>query len=321
LRDVIVLFLLTAIGGFLVGLAVPGNWRRSPALLVSNLLFLVLGFAISASLARVNRWQHIAAVAAAVWVVSVLNIVLFGVTFVDWFLSLIGTGLTMAIGGGLSYLFAPAPANTHLSRTPAARAQARQPGMAVASSPGRLSNAVPPPAATHPATEGDAASARATRSRAPMVGVAALMGIAAVTALVIVVVVAVSSRHAGGDRRPPPPTAAPVSPLASSLPDNQVALLRAEAKLEGTRLTVTVYNGSIWTVRSLVLAVSYSGEASSRTYMAENADALSSALAILGSGLEPNKAGTFSVDLGLSPGGRTVQWSIIGAKGIQAAAH
>jgi len=108
LRDVLVIFALSAIGGLIAGIAAGdiGTARFVLAAGVSNLLLCTVGFTISGCLVAHNRWRHLFHVAAGVWLVSAFNM-FFGLSFLQWLLSSIFIGILMALGGGLSTLFKP----------------------------------------------------------------------------------------------------------------------------------------------------------------------------------------------------------------------
>jgi len=120
-RDVAIIFGLTLFSGFLIGLAGGEGGRRVLAIALSNLIFSTIGFLISGCLTKVNRWRHLATVVAGVWILGLINL-LFGVTPIQWALSIVFIVLTAAVGGALSFLFVGAPkdelaANTGASTT------------------------------------------------------------------------------------------------------------------------------------------------------------------------------------------------------------
>jgi len=108
LRDVIIVTMLSCLGGFIVGFASTSG-HNSPlyiySLAISNSLFLTIGFTISGCLAGENRWRHLAFVGAIVWVVSIFNVILFGLTFIQWTASVVAIAFFALIGGGISLLF------------------------------------------------------------------------------------------------------------------------------------------------------------------------------------------------------------------------
>ena len=104
-RDVLMIWLLSAIGGVIAGVASAGRGmteERMLALAMSNLLFCVLGFAISGALNPSNKWEHLRWVAFHTWAWSILNVLFFGLSFENWLLGLPVMFATMGIGGLLS---------------------------------------------------------------------------------------------------------------------------------------------------------------------------------------------------------------------------
>ncbi|MCX6544005.1 MAG: hypothetical protein NTV05_06270 [Acidobacteria bacterium] len=104
-RDVVIIYALTFLGGFVVGVAGGQGPRGAVAIGLSNVLFGIVGFTISGCLARVKRWRHLTAVATVVWLASGANIFFGAGTVLTWILGIMPTGVVMAIGGGLSHLF------------------------------------------------------------------------------------------------------------------------------------------------------------------------------------------------------------------------
>ena len=108
LRDVIVVTLLSCLGGFIVGFASTSG-HNSPryiySLALSNGLFLTIGFTISGYLAIGNRWRHLAIVAAIIWAVSIFNVIFFEFTIIKWLATAIVVAIFALIGGGISLLF------------------------------------------------------------------------------------------------------------------------------------------------------------------------------------------------------------------------
>ncbi|HZO51982.1 MAG TPA: hypothetical protein VFB63_04665 [Bryobacteraceae bacterium] len=108
-RDVAIVWILTAIGGFVAGLATAGTQedprRALLAMVVSNFLLGTVAFTIAGCLAPPNRWRHLAFVALGAWLTSLVNVVFFDVTIVQWATGLIFMSFIMGIGGSLSYIF------------------------------------------------------------------------------------------------------------------------------------------------------------------------------------------------------------------------
>jgi hypothetical protein len=107
LRDVVIIVMLTFIGGFVIGLAgtPPTSSRGMLAIAASNLLLGTIGFAISGCLAVGNRWRHLGYIALGVWLAGLLNVMFFGFSVAEWFFSVIAVAMMMGIGGAISYLF------------------------------------------------------------------------------------------------------------------------------------------------------------------------------------------------------------------------
>ena len=108
IRDVVIIWLLTMIGGGVAGLATDGSLnseRFMVAVGFANLLLGTVGFTISGCLAPPRRWRHLGFVAFGVWLSSLLNVVFFGVSASVWAAGAIGAAAMMGIGGAISYLF------------------------------------------------------------------------------------------------------------------------------------------------------------------------------------------------------------------------
>ena len=106
-RDVVIVLLLTGIGGFIIGVALrsptPGTPQTLAAIGASNLLLSIIGFTISGVLARGARWRHLAIVATIVWLVSAVNVPTVGLAL--WLAGAPLTAIIVAVGGALSYVF------------------------------------------------------------------------------------------------------------------------------------------------------------------------------------------------------------------------
>lgn len=103
-RDVGIVVLFSVLGGFVVGVAGTDSQRTVIALGISNVLFGIVAFAIVGCLTPTNRFKHLAIVAAVAWLLSVVNVIFFGVPVVGWLISLAITAVVTAIGGGISLL-------------------------------------------------------------------------------------------------------------------------------------------------------------------------------------------------------------------------
>ena len=110
LRDILIVFALTFVGGFVVGFifATQGAYGTSSyavALGLSNLLLSTVGFVISGCLAPPERWRHLLLVAVGVWLLSLINVAFMGVPLIQWAILAIPIAVTMGVGGGVSHLF------------------------------------------------------------------------------------------------------------------------------------------------------------------------------------------------------------------------
>jgi hypothetical protein len=108
-RDIAIVFLLTALGGFVIGIATGGPSQDSQrfmlAIAASNLLLGIVGFTIAGCLAPPARWEHLGVVAFGVWLAGLINVAFFGVTLTQWMGSAILAAVIMGAGGALSYAF------------------------------------------------------------------------------------------------------------------------------------------------------------------------------------------------------------------------
>jgi len=106
IRDVAIIFLLTFIGGFVIGFAGGGRTPRTmAAVAISNMSLGTVGFTISGCLAVGKRWNHLAFVALGVWLIGLMNIEIAGISFWQWVFSSIFVAIMMGLGGALSYAF------------------------------------------------------------------------------------------------------------------------------------------------------------------------------------------------------------------------
>jgi hypothetical protein len=108
-RDVIIVWALTAMGGFIAGVATGGPQGDAQqfmlAIIASNVLLGTVAFTIAGCLAPSGRWRHLLFVAVGAWFTSLINVVFFGVTIPQWMGGAIFMSVIMAIGGGISYVF------------------------------------------------------------------------------------------------------------------------------------------------------------------------------------------------------------------------
>jgi len=109
IRDVVIVWVLTAMGGFVAGVATGGPQRDAQrfmlAIAASNLLLGTVGFTIAGCLAPHGRWRHLCVVAVGVWIAGLINVAFFGVTILQWIGSLIFVAVITGVGGALSHVF------------------------------------------------------------------------------------------------------------------------------------------------------------------------------------------------------------------------
>jgi hypothetical protein len=109
-RDVLIIFGLTFLSGFIVGLSGALNGEMYlVAIAAGNLLVSVMGFTISGALARTDRFKHLLKVALGLWFLNLVNVLFVGVTLTQWVLSIAVIFVAMGIGGLLSFLFVKNP--------------------------------------------------------------------------------------------------------------------------------------------------------------------------------------------------------------------
>ena len=107
LRDVGIVWVLTLLGGFVVGLGGATGVRAQLASGAATLLFGTVAFTIAGCLTPVNRFRHLSLVASVAWATSFVNLLLGFATLSTWILGIVVTFVVMAAGGGLSFLFVP----------------------------------------------------------------------------------------------------------------------------------------------------------------------------------------------------------------------
>lgn len=118
-RDVVIIWLLTAIGGFILGVAISITGRSAVAMVavgLSNIFFGIIGFCISGCMIKDQRWNHLIIVALFVWLTSIINILFRSISLIQWLISIIVILIMMAAGGGLSFIFKkPSKAQVNIS--------------------------------------------------------------------------------------------------------------------------------------------------------------------------------------------------------------
>ena len=110
-RDVTIVFGLVFASSYLAVqlVTVMGDDVTADVIGYSNIFWGTVGFTISGSLARTNRWKHLFVVALGLWLVSFVNVVV-GMTPIQvWAVGLLLILVMMGLGGGLSYLFVRTP--------------------------------------------------------------------------------------------------------------------------------------------------------------------------------------------------------------------
>ena len=108
IRDVAIVWGLTFIGGFVIGLSggLKGDPQRGQLALVASNFFLgTVAFVISGCLAPYPRWRHLGYVALGSWLTSIINVFILHVTIGQWVASSIFISIIMGLGGGISYIF------------------------------------------------------------------------------------------------------------------------------------------------------------------------------------------------------------------------
>lgn len=112
LRDALLIFLLTAVGGFLVAFFEGATGGKAPPALsfALSVVLAIFGFAISGSLTRVRRWRHLLTVAAAVWLLGLVNLAL-GANAIQWLSTGLPILIACGIGGALAALLIDARNN------------------------------------------------------------------------------------------------------------------------------------------------------------------------------------------------------------------
>jgi len=113
IRDIVIVWALTAMGGFVAGVATGGP-QRDPqrfvlALAASNFLLGTVAFTIVGCLAPPDRWRHLGFVAIGAWFTSIINVLFFGISLPQWIFAAIFIGIIMGFGGAISYVFKKKP--------------------------------------------------------------------------------------------------------------------------------------------------------------------------------------------------------------------
>jgi hypothetical protein len=120
LRDLVLVWIFTGLGGLAIGLAFQGSAFPKGTVTAFNILLSIAAFTIAGCLVRVHRFRHIAIVALLVWLSSSVNLLSEHVTLTNWVLAPIPIFLTGAVGGAISLLIVGRPEKTDDALTPPA---------------------------------------------------------------------------------------------------------------------------------------------------------------------------------------------------------
>ncbi len=108
-RDVVILTIMFAIGGFIAGLA-RGAMPTKGAMFVSSLLMGTIGFCLCGCLTIENRWKHLFIVAVGVWLINCLPYLPnLPVSLLAYVLNVSIIFIPMIIGGAISVVLVKAP--------------------------------------------------------------------------------------------------------------------------------------------------------------------------------------------------------------------
>jgi hypothetical protein len=109
-RDVGLIATLVVVGGLVVSMAFGGGRGALPMphVALSNLLLGTLGFLLCGRRTPGFRGRHLFTVAALVWLLSVVNVPLLGITIGQWLASALAIFVACLVGGGLAALVFPA---------------------------------------------------------------------------------------------------------------------------------------------------------------------------------------------------------------------
>jgi hypothetical protein len=109
LRNVAIVFGLTFVAGFIVGLIsqIQKAPLNLPLLGLVNIFMITLGFFICGCLTPVKRWPTLLLTVVGVWLASIMNIFLGAATVPTWIASFFVCGIFALLGGGLSTLVVP----------------------------------------------------------------------------------------------------------------------------------------------------------------------------------------------------------------------
>jgi len=99
LRDAVLIFLLTGLGGFVIGFigsianSIQPNTITSNKAMelvgISNLLLSIIGLTISGYKIKENVADHLAYVGLAIWIMSLINIIIGKINLIQWLTSIL----------------------------------------------------------------------------------------------------------------------------------------------------------------------------------------------------------------------------------------
>jgi hypothetical protein len=103
-RDAAFIAALVVVGGLVVSMLFGGGRGALPMphVALSNLLLGTLGFLLCGRRARGFRGRHLFTVALLVWLVSIVNVPLLGITIGQWLASALAIFVACLVGGGLA---------------------------------------------------------------------------------------------------------------------------------------------------------------------------------------------------------------------------
>ncbi|QSJ14243.1 hypothetical protein JYQ62_20145 [Nostoc sp. UHCC 0702] len=116
IRDVVILNIFTFFVGFVLAMATPSLSFEEmiPLIALINIIIVSFAFLIIGCVAKINRFQHLRAVALLLWVGGIVNIYIIpGTNFLTWLTSGIIIFICMLIGGWLSFLIVPKSSATN----------------------------------------------------------------------------------------------------------------------------------------------------------------------------------------------------------------
>jgi hypothetical protein len=104
-RDIVIVFVLTAVGGFIVGVTGVTAGRRMIAAAASNLLLGTVAFTIVGCLHESRRVVHTCTAALGNWILGLGLVAAGAATVLQWTMSVVPMLLTAALGAFLAQFF------------------------------------------------------------------------------------------------------------------------------------------------------------------------------------------------------------------------